>query len=280
MEINTITVPLAIDVSTGDKLSIPSRTALGVAEQLARDAGVPLQLISAATSSQIDRVAGILDGLADRCGIPGTTTRTLPLNDSGDTEGTLLAELFAEPDTLWCVGSHGRTAIGEMVFGSVSADLVRDAGVPIVVAGPFARPRPGATVMAVALDGSEHGETIIPAATGLAGLLGKKMRMLEVGRPHPGKGDDTFDSNYLARLAERLPDPDHADYDVLYGDADAALERYAEDEHDVALLAMATHGVPAGARLSVPSIALRVVRKSKVPVLLYHQLADLGIDQE
>jgi nucleotide-binding universal stress UspA family protein len=280
MEITTITVPLAIDVTTGDKLSIPSRTALAVAEQLARDAGVALRLVSASTSNNIDRVAGILEGLADGCGIPGTITRTLPLNDSGDTEGTLLTELFAEPDSLWCVGSHGRTAIGEMVFGSVSADLVRDAGVPMVVAGPYARPRPEASVMAVALDGTEHGETIIPAATDLARLMGKRLRMLEVGRPHPGKGDDTFDSNYLARLAERLPDPGHADYDVLYGDADHALERYAEDEHDIALLAMATHGVPAGARLSVPSIALRVVRKSKVPVLLYHHLADLGVDQE
>jgi nucleotide-binding universal stress UspA family protein len=188
--------------------------------------------------------------------------------DSDDIEGRLVEAVLTSSDTLWCVGSHGRTALGELLFGSVSADLVRDAEVPIVVIGPHAAVRPEADVLAVAVDGSEMSESILPAAVKAAADLGMRLRLLQVGVGHVP--DDASDNNYVAGLSRRLPDPDHADYDTLYGEAGDQLAMYVEESADVAMLAMATRGIPAGARLSVPSTAMRVLRHSVVPVLMLH----------
>ncbi len=188
--------------------------------------------------------------------------------DSEDIEGALVEAVLASRDTLWCVGSHGRTALGELLFGSVSADLVRDAEVPIAVVGPHAAIRHDAGVLAVAVDGSDVSESILPAAVAAATDLGLKLRLLQVGIGHVPP--DANDNNYLAALSKRLPDPDHADYDTLYGEAGEQLTEYVERTEDVAMLAMATRGIPAGARLSVPSTAMRVMRHAIVPVLMLH----------
>jgi nucleotide-binding universal stress UspA family protein len=67
-----------------------------------------------------------------------------------------------------------------------------------------------------------------------------------------------------------LPDQAHADYDTLYGEPGDELIGYVERNDDVAMLAMATRGIPAGARLSVPSTAMRVMRHAVVPVIMLH----------
>lgn len=188
--------------------------------------------------------------------------------DDDDIERALVSEVLATPEALWCVGSHGRTALGELLFGSVSADLVRDAEVPLVVVGRHAVTRPDAEVLAVALDGSDMSESILPAAVALAQRLGLGIRLLQVGLGHVPR--DATDSAYLARLSEQLPHPELADYDTLHGDTDDELADYVERNDDVAMLAMATRGIPAGARISVPSTAMRVLRKSVVPILMLH----------
>jgi len=192
--------------------------------------------------------------------------------ESDDIEAKLVEAVLSTPDTLWCVGSHGRTALGELLFGSVSADLVRDAEVPIIVVGPRAAVRNEASILAVALDGTDRSASILPAAVAVAAELGLTLRLLQVGIAHVP--DDAADTNYLAGLSKHLPDPDHADYDTLYGEAGDQLEEYVARTDDVALLAMSTRGIPAGARLSVPSTAMRVLRHVEVPVLMLHPHGD------
>jgi nucleotide-binding universal stress UspA family protein len=71
-------------------------------------------------------------------------------------------------------------------------------------------------------------------------------------------------------VAARFDATGGIDYDVLVGDSEDELVGYIERSDDVVMLAMATRGVPAGARLSVPSTALRVLRRATVPVLMLH----------
>ncbi len=243
-----------------------SVAAVDVGRWLADRAHTNTELL-AVTTARYERVtdAALASLASDQ---PGETGRRVITIDDDDIEGALVQDLIGSNDTLWCVGSHGRTALGELLFGSVSADLVRDAERPIVVVGPHATVRADALVLAVALDGSEMAETILPEALRVAGTLGMRLRLLEVGRD--GVPDDASDTAYLARVSEQLPHPDRADYDTLYGDVDTELEEYIERNTDVAMLAMTTRGVPAGARLSVPSTSMKVLRKSAVPVLMLH----------
>jgi len=228
-----------------------------------------LELVAVTTPRYAKVTAAALDSLVRDHDLPteGVETRVIE-TDSDDIEGKLVEAVLATPDALWCIGSHGRTALGELMFGSVSAELVRDAEVPIVVVGPHATVRDDASVLAVAVDGTDLSATIVPAAVAVAEALGLRIRLLQVGRSHVP--EDAADTNYLAGLAHHLPDPEHADYDTLYGEPGEALESYVERTDDVAMLAMATRGIPAGARLSVPSTAMRVMRHVGVPVLMLH----------
>jgi nucleotide-binding universal stress UspA family protein len=225
-----------------------------------------VELVAVTTPRYVNVTTAALTSLAAGEGLDASF-RVLE-TESEDIEGKLVEALLTTGDTLWCVGSHGRTALGELLFGSVSADLVRDAEVPIAIVGPHALVREGADVLAVAVDGTEVSESILPAAIAAAADLGLRLRLLQVGVGHVPP--DANDNNYLAGLSKHLPDPDHADYDTLYGEAGDQLVAYVERTEDIAMLAMATRGIPAGARLSVPSTAMRVMRHAVVPVLMLH----------
>lgn len=242
-----------------------SLVAVEQGHSLARRAGADTELLSVTSPRYANTTAAALRSLGSE---REATSMRVITTDTDDIEGRLVDEVLARRNSLWCVGSHGRTAVGELLFGSVSADLVRDAEVPIVVVGPRSEDRATANVIAVALDGSDLSETILPAAVQVAGALGLTVRLLQVGLEH-GENDAT-DTAYLARVADTLPHPDRIDYDTLYGNADDALVDYLARSGDVAMLALATRGVPSGARLSVPSTAMRVLRHSPVPVLMLH----------
>jgi nucleotide-binding universal stress UspA family protein len=232
---------------------------------LARRAGADTELLSVTSPRYANTTAAALRSLAGDS--DGTAMRVIT-TESDDIEGRLVDEVLARRNSLWCVGSHGRTAVGELLFGSISADLVRDAQVPIVVIGPRSEPRATAGVLAVALDGSDLSETILPAALQVAATLGLSVRLLQVGLEHAAS--DAADTAYLSRVASTLPHSDRIDFDTLYGNADDALVDYLGRSGDVAMLALATRGIPSGARLSVPSTAMRVLRHSPVPILMLH----------
>ena len=258
MPIDSVIIP--VDFSEA------SIAAIGVGRSLAARAAAPVELVSVTSGHYENTTAAALRSLAAEQGA-GLAHRVLTIDDD-DIEARLVAEVLARPSALWCVGSHGRTALGELLFGSVSADLVRDAEAPILVVGPRAEDRTAADVVAVALDGSEHGEMIMPAVVQLAAALGLRVRLLEVGRAHVEA--DINETAYVARVAARFDATGGIDYDVLVGDSEDELVGYVERSDDVVMLAMATRGVPAGARLSVPSTALRVLRRATVPVLMLH----------
>lgn len=225
-----------------------------------------LELVAVTTPRYAKVTAAALSSLASEQQLDAAY-RVLECENE-DIEGKLVETVLASTDTIWCVGSHGRTALGELLFGSVSADLVRDAEVPIVVVGPHAKVRGDADVLAVALDGTTSSESILPAAVAVANELGLRLRLLQVGLAHVPP--DAADTNYLAGLSHHLPHPEHADYDTLYGEPGDELVGYVARSDDVAMLAMATRGIPAGARLSVPSTAMRVLRHIDAPVLMLH----------
>lgn len=244
-----------------------SEQAIAHAVEFARRGHVPVELLSIATERRHADVAARLRDLAAE---PGVSSWTVVETDD-DADDVLFDEALSNPSALWFVGSHVRTALGELLLGSVSQDLVRDVQRPMVMVGPNAAvPRVGDVIVAT-VDGSPESEKVVPVALEMARRFNLKLRLLQVAEAGGG-GGDVNETAYLARIAGRLPAPGCRDYDVLHGrDAAAELAAYLDVHPEVCLLAMTTHGVPAGAaRMIAGSTAFETTRRVEVPVLLYH----------
>jgi nucleotide-binding universal stress UspA family protein len=196
--------------------------------------------------------------------------------------------------------SHGRTGFSRAWAGSVADGVVRHASVPVLMLrarnDPAAEgqgeaaPPPFHRIL-VPVDGSVTSSSVLPAAAAMAQCRGSTLILLRVVAPVPIFMVDP----QVPAYATTIPDPDatkQAANDAA--DALSALARSIEHEYslkletvveitnetahailDVAkgrhadLIAMTTHGRGAS-RLVIGSVADKVLRGSRLPLLLYH----------
>ena len=154
------------------------------------------------------------------------------------------------------------------MFGSISADVVREVETRVVMVGPRACARPAAQVMLVAIDDTEVSAAILRSAVEVADTLAMTLRLVQVG--HSGLPNYSDESSYIRHFAEQLDPPHNRDFDVLHGEPASAIAEYIKETPDVGMVATATRGIPAGARLSMGSTALSVLRHVVVPMLMLH----------
>jgi nucleotide-binding universal stress UspA family protein len=253
--------------------SAESDRALSIAPVLARWAGAAVELVTVA--EPVDR-ADIESQLAELAEGVGDNATWRIIESGGPAEAALLTELHRDEKALWCIGSHARGAWSELLVDSVSEDLVRDAHVPVVLVGPHVECQPSGRVLAVALDGTEESEVILPAAATAGGALGMTLRLLQVaGKGHDDLPTDSIETGYVARAAATMPSVESTltDYDVLHGDHPARdLADYVAAQRDVGLLALATRGLRGGARLLHGSTAFQLAHRAVVPVLIVHHV--------
>ena len=76
--------------------------------------------------------------------------------------------------TMIVMTSHGRGALGRLIFGSVADGVARTADVPVMIvrAGKLAPGPVGITRLVVPLDGSPQAEQSLPVATAISRRLG------------------------------------------------------------------------------------------------------------
>jgi nucleotide-binding universal stress UspA family protein len=250
-----------------------SDRALLVAPLLARWAGAHVELVTVAEPIVRTRVEERLAEVAQRTG-DGTTWRVI--ESGGPQEAALLTQLHRDEKAVWCVGSHARGAWSELLFQSVSEDLVRDAHVPVILVGPHVVETPSGQVLAVALDGSEQSEVILAPAADLAVALGMTLRLLQVADDAAADlPSDAVETGYLARVADGLPSLDrrHADYDVLHGGHPARdIAEYVGAQGSVGMVALATRGLAGSARVLQRSTAFDLAHRASVPVLILHHV--------
>jgi nucleotide-binding universal stress UspA family protein len=87
-----------------------------------------------------------------------------------------------QPDLL-VVGSHGRSAIGRMVLGSVSLDLVHHAPCSVRVVRPGAESPAGPPRILIASDGSPHAESALNAVLRRSWPAGTQVRVVSIVQP-------------------------------------------------------------------------------------------------
>jgi nucleotide-binding universal stress UspA family protein len=206
----------------------------------------------------------------------------------GEDPATILVETArARPTSIIVMSTHGRSGVGELVFGSVAEAVVRRAERPVVVIPPDcdvgALSSSSGRVLAC-LDGSERSEAILPAAIDVARALGRELVALRVVAPvsyvHiegydepvavPTEGISAADAEaYLEDVASEIREEGQRVSIYVADSPNVASEiLYAAKDKDASIIAIATHGRGGLAEILLGSIASAVVRESKVPVLL------------
>jgi nucleotide-binding universal stress UspA family protein len=199
---------------------------------------------------------------------------------SNDPAQAIIEELTKSPGALAAMTTHGRTAWGEAILGSVAFRVLRGSARPIVLWRPLASsgdaPSKIAT-LAVALDGSEFAEKIIASAASMAKSLAAGVTLIQalpIQSPAPPvpeqRKTDLMESSYLHRQASKIKKTYGLDaqWDVLHGDAAGAICRYVAGMPNT-MLAMTSHGRGTLQRVVLGSVAGECIRHAGCPLLLY-----------
>ena len=175
------------------------------------------------------------------------------------------------------MGTHGRSGVDRLVFGSVAERTIRDAPVPVLTVHADSMLDPSFPSILVPTDGSDCARAAVDHAIDLADLTGATLHLLHVVDPATVYGDigavgflDSLEEAGADLLADLRAEAEDAGLDVettvTQGTPYRAITDYA-DEHDVGCIAMGTHGRTGVQRYLLGSVTSRVIRLSETPVL-------------
>ena len=181
------------------------------------------------------------------------------------------------PPGLLCLSTRGRGAVGESVFGSVTAQVIRTLHAPLLIVGPAlsTTSQPWRRLL-VCLDGSATSASILPVVRQWAGELDLEVHLLHIAYPlgDPRIGDFQVPEETRTATAQLRAAT------AMLQDAGIAARWSVEDDTQVAagivgqatsrtadLIALATHGRTGLARILAGNVALETVRRATIPVL-------------
>lgn len=194
---------------------------------------------------------------------------------SSDPATAILGELEKNPRAIAAMTTHGRSAWGEALLGSVALKVIRGAKRPVLLY----RARSGSssapvkiTNLVVALDGSEFSEKIVPAAASMAKSLNSHIMLVQAlptERAALPLGD-VLESSYLQGKAAEIKKKYEIEpsWDVLHGEAGDAICRYVNGMQDT-VLAMTSHARGGLERVVFGSVAATCIHDAGVPILIY-----------
>lgn len=186
--------------------------------------------------------------------------------DGASVVNALLEHIAEVRPDLVVLDSHGRSPLGELVLGSVSADLVRSSWSPTLLVGPSCGSGTKLERLVVAVDGSSDSLEALDIGSVLSKRLGVPLELVEVVEDVP-YGSDINESAELHRLADAV-DPPVRSWDVLHGhDVAKALTDHVAGDRGVVLV-LGTHGSSPGRPNVLGGVAARTVRHAPVPVLV------------
>jgi len=263
---------------TCDRVVVPldgsdlASLALPVAEGLAKAFAAELQCITVDPDQEASMV---LYGPPGSVGPGEPQPREIEVISADDVAGAIVERARVE-GSLLCMSSHGRGVVAEAVLGSVAADVVRRLSAPAVLVGPNFEPESwrGVRRIVASVDGSPLSEEILPVVTSWARSLDVRLDLVQVLSPDvpaweaatPG---DILESNYLHRVANTLDEAGlDPQWDVLHGDDVAdAISDYA-DQVPGTVVALTTHGRTALSRVAMGSVAARLTKTCRSPLLV------------
>ena len=188
------------------------------------------------------------------------------------------------------MATHARGGIERMILGSVADEMIRTAGVPLLLIRPradaqYAPARLDVRHMLIPLDGSPLAEAVIAPASSIAALTGARMTLLRVLQPFRVvmgafdmpvyvEGDamrlDVRPDPYLPHVATQVR-ARGSDVEVAVVSAANAAQGILDyaATHAVDMIAMSTHGRGGLLRLLAGSVANAVMHDVMMPTMLY-----------
>jgi nucleotide-binding universal stress UspA family protein len=238
-----------------------------------------------------------LEGVAKRLkGQPAVSVTRLAVE--GEVRDVIRAQAECIHADLVVMTTHGRGPLGRFWLGSAADELVRTLPMPVLMVRPQEGPadlQREATLkhVLIALDGSPFAEQIVEPAVELGSLMGAEFTLVRVVPPvligglaleggglgqlvvgleqleAEHKRRCEWAENYLEKVAERLRARKltvrtHVETD----DRPAVGILHEAQRADADLIALATHGRRRLSRLFLGSVADKVVRGGRLPVLL------------
>ncbi|MEO5816836.1 MAG: universal stress protein [Gemmatimonadaceae bacterium] len=222
----------------------------------------------------------------------------------GDVVSAIVARAGEIGADLIVMTSHGRTGLSRAWLGSVADGVIRRSSIPVLMlrpaselATPLGGPAPFRKIL-VPVDGSRDAMSVLAAAASLARLHGARLVLLRIILPVPFvAADPILGSVYPATIQDTVATAEVVD-DAKRQLDDAARSIVARDGIDVEvnvlvadgvaqalldfasassadLIAMSTHSRGAS-RLLIGSLADKIIRGSRLPVLLYHASTEIA----
>lgn len=191
------------------------------------------------------------------------------------------------------MGSHGRTPVKNVLFGSKTSAVIASCKIPMLVIRHKFKDEPGAMQVGVCLDGSEYSQSVMNYIIDNLPLFGKEptFHLVNVVTPYSGilmPGVSAFGGPAMTakefESEQRSPFVDAAKpfynklrsegYNVviaeLKGDPSEEISKYV-DEKKLGLLVMGTHGGGMIRIMMVGSTTMRVACMTDLPILLIHK---------
>ena len=277
-QMTTILVPL--------DSSPEARTALPYAMALATPGTEILLLTIISDAAAVYAAASDLEQDAQPLRVLGHTVRTEVA--VGDPTQGILDTASNQGVGMIVLASHGRGAVGRLIYGSVADGVAREATVPVmVVRAATLEPGPvGITRLVVPLDGSPFAEQSLPVATEISRRLGTPIYLVRAVNsaallpPAIGFGEaipvEIYDEtekeleqearDYLEGVAQRVRDQKlPVATRVLMGAPTTAI-REATQFGDVVVLC--SHEQTGVMRWLLGSVAETLTREDQAPVIL------------
>ncbi len=196
------------------------------------------------------------------------------IEDGGDASPYIL-DLISRPQSL--VVLAGATSVLGMP-GSITADVVRFAGQPVVIVGPQTSNtwQGPITRIVVPLDGSSAAEHALASAQRWSHLLGARIEVIQVLDPNDVTlmrrlDPEAFESSYLETVFKSIQANGVAEvsFDTLHGSRSHRVEVICDyvREQPGSMLCMATNGAHQS-RSMLANTTLKILHHSPAPVLI------------
>lgn len=252
-----------------------SARAIDVAHEIAKTTNAPLRFLTfGATSTLVFEMRKVLDDRLSTLAAAGDVAYSVKAERSLDPVQAIAREVAAEPGSLVCMASVGRSHSAP-VLGSVAEGVLRELYGPVILVGPHvnvpAFKLPGR--MQICFDGSDTSAAIMSVAAQWVIAEHVEPWLVNVVEPSQSAaatGDGATDVAFVAHHAHELQRTTGvtAQYEVLHDkDAARAITDFARTNGS-SLIAMATHGLSGLRRVVLGSTTMKVVHAAPCPVLV------------